>query len=142
MLHIVFSTKDRQPLIHPDIEEELYGYIIGTCKKINCPIIKINGVADHIHILLHLRRTISISDLLSNIKANSSRWIKTKGKLYKDFSLQNGYGGFAVSRLAVESAIKYISKQKEHHKKISFKEELLAMLERAQIPYNKEYLWD
>jgi len=142
ILHIVFSTKDRQPLIKPDIEENLYQYISGIGRKIGCPIIMINGVEDHVHILLQFDKIMSISKLVSEIKSNSSRWIKTNGNHYKDFSWQGGYGGFAVSRINVEAAKKYLSIQKEHHKTITFKEEFLKLLKHANIPYNDKFLWD
>ncbi len=141
-LHLVFSTKERTPWIQPDIEEELYQYISGVCRNIGCTVIKINGVEDHIHVLALLGRTITISKLISEIKSNSSRWIKSKGDQYKDFSWQGGYGGFAVSRRNIESAKKYLLLQKEHHKTVTFKEEFLAMLKQAQVPYDEKFLWD
>ncbi len=142
ILHIVFSTKSRQPMIQPEIESELYPYLNTICQKLNSPMIRINGVSDHVHILLSLGRTISVSKLIEELKSQSSRWIKTKGPQYRDFAWQNGYGGFSVSRTNVEGAIKYVTNQKEHHKKIGFNEEFLAMLDRAGIEYDERYLWD
>lgn len=142
ILHTVFSTKGRQPWIHSAVEEELYRYICGLCRNLNCPVIKINGVEDHVHILLHLERTISVSKLISEMKSNSSRWIKTKGIQYSQFAWQGGFGAFSVSRQSLEGAIKYLSSQKEHHKTVTFKEELLTMLRRAKISYDEKYLWD
>ena len=142
ILHIVFSTKERHPWIQAVIEDELYQYICGVCRNLKCPIIKINGVEDHIHILLLLGRTISTSKLISEVKSSSSQWIKTKGNQYCDFAWQGGYGAFSVSRPNIEGAIKYLSSQKEHHKKVTYKGELLAMLQRAQISYDEKYLWD
>jgi putative transposase len=142
ILHIVFSTKGREPFIKPSIEEELYAFISGFCKKVNSPIIKINGVEDHVHILLSLGRTISVSKLVGDIKANSSRWIKTKGQEYNQFAWQAGYGVFSVSRLNINGPLNYIANQKKHHKKITFKEEYLMFLNKAQIQYEEKYLWD
>jgi len=142
ILHIVFSTKERRPWIKLDIEEELYQYICGVCRNIDCPVIKINGVEDHIHVLLQLGKINSISKLISEMKSSSSRWIKTKGDHYRDFAWQGGYGGFSVSRPSLEGAKNYLSSQKEHHKTVTFKEEFVQLLERAQIPYNEKYLWD
>jgi putative transposase len=141
ILHIVFSTKNRQPWIQLSIEEELYRYICGVCRNLSCPIIKINGVEDHIHILLQLGRTRSLSELVSEIKSSSSRWIKTKGATYSDFAWQGGYGVFSVSRPNLDGAMNYLSSQKEHHKTVTFKEELLAMLQRAQIAFDEKHLW-
>ncbi len=142
ILHFVFSTKGRNPWIQSDVEEELYQYISGVCRNLDSPVIKINGVEDHIHVLLQLGKTIPISKLISEMKSSSSRWIKTKGDHYRDFAWQGGYGVFSVSRPNLEGAKKYLSHQKKHHKTVTFKEELLAMLQRAQIPYDEKYLWD
>lgn len=142
ILHIVFSTKERQPLIRPDIEEELYRYISGVSRNLKSPVMIVNGVSDHIHILLQQSATISASKLISDLKSNSSRWIKTKGDQYRNFSWQNGYGAFSVSRPNIQGAIRYIAKQKEHHKTITFQDEFLAMLKRAELKYDERYLWD
>jgi putative transposase len=142
ILHFVFSTKGRNPWIQSDVEEELYQYISGVCRNLDSPVIKINGVEDHIHVLLQLGKTLPISKLISEVKSSSSRWIKTKGDHYRDFAWQGGYGGFSVSRPSIEGVKRYLSRQKEHHKTVTFKEELLAMLQRAQIPYDEKYLWD
>ena len=141
ILHFVFSTKGRNLWIQSDVEEELYQYISGVCRNLDSPVIKINGVEDHIHLLLQLGRTISISKLISEIKSSSSQWIKTKGDHYRDFAWQGGYGGFSVSRPNLEGVKKYLSSQKEHHKTVTFKEEFLTLLQRAQIPYDEKYLW-
>ena len=142
VLHIVFSTKDRRPWILPEIEQELFQYICGVAHNLKSPVVRINGVEDHIHILLSFGRTISISELIAELKASSSRWIKAKGDKYHTFCWQGGYGVFSVSRPSIEGAIKYIAKQKEHHKTISFRDEFLAMLQRAKIEYDEKYLWD
>ena len=141
-VHFVFSTKNRRCWIKSDIENELYQYICGICRNLGSPVIQINGVEDHVHILLCLGRTITICKLISEIKSNSSRWIKSKGEDYRDFCWQSGYGGFAVASMYLENVIKYVSSQKEHHKRMTFKEELLGLLKRANIPYDERYLWD
>ncbi len=142
VLHVVFSTKDRQPWIKTEIEEELYKYMRGIALELKCPIIEMNGVEDHVHILLHLNAMTSASDVISKLKSNSSRWMKAKGIHYNHFSWQSGYAAFSVSRPIVEGAVEYVAQQKTHHKKVSFKEELLAMLKRAEIEYDEKYLWN
>lgn len=97
---------------------------------------------DHIHILLSCSRTIAISKLLEVIKANSSRWIKSLGLEYREFSWQRGYGVFSIDYNSLDALIKYISNQKEHHKKRGFKEEYLLLLERYGVKYDEKYLWD
>jgi REP element-mobilizing transposase RayT len=141
ILHIVFSTKDRASFIKPTIENDLYRYIGGICKNLQCPLININGYEDHIHMLVSLSRSIPISDLISKIKSNSSRWIKLQGIAYKDFAWQRGFGVFSVSETMLQTANRYLDHQKEHHKKLTFKEELVAMLKRARIPYDESTLW-
>ena len=141
-IHIVFSTANRHPWIKTTIESELHSYMVGICRNLDSPVIKINGTEDHIHILLVLGRTISISKLVSELKSNSSRWIKLKDALLCDFAWQRGYGVFSVSRPNIDSVIKYIASQKEHHKTLTFKEELLSLLSRAGLSYDEKYLWD
>lgn len=141
-LHIVFSTKNRQPLISSDIESELHKYIAGILKKINCSPIKINGTEDHVHILCLLSRTITMSKLLEEIKRGSSKWIKSKGEKFKKFYWQNGYGVFSVSQSNVRQVESYIEAQKEHHKRYSFKEEFIRLLKKYQIEYDERYVWE
>jgi len=139
VLHIVFTTKGRKQWLQPLIEEELYSYITAICKNLNCPLVQINGTTDHIHVLLALSRTITISKLISEIKSGSSRWIKTKGVFYKDFAWQGGYGAFSVARPSIDKAINYIASQKEHHKTVSFQDEFVSFLKRAKIKYDEKY---
>ncbi|MDP1879867.1 MAG: IS200/IS605 family transposase [Parachlamydiaceae bacterium] len=142
VIHLIFSTKNREPIITDDIESELFRYICGRADQLKSSVIRINGMEDHIHILLHLSKEVTYSDLIADLKANSSRWIKSKGEKFQHFSWQSGYGAFSVSRSMVDRVIHYINNQKEHHKKYSFKEELLLMLKRAKIKYDEKYLWD
>jgi len=140
-VHIVFSTKNRFPFIKEDIDDELYAYIGGIIKQYKGIPIMINGVSDHIHILSSLPRTISISKFIEEIKKNSSKWIKTKGNEYSNFSWQNGYGAFSVSSSKVDVVMKYIENQKNHHTKHGFKDELLLFLNEYNIEYDEKYLW-
>ena len=142
VVHIVFSTKGRRPWIFPEIESEFYAYIGGICRNLHCPTILLNGTTDHIHVLLLLSSTISVSDLICKMKSNSSIWIKSKGSKFEDFSWQKGYGAFSVSRNRIYGAVKYIQNQKEHHRVITFQEEMIAMLKLVQVPYDEKYLWN
>ena len=141
-LHIVFSTKNRKPLIKQEVEEELHKYLSGIARDLKSPVIAINSVEDHIHILCLLSRNITISKLLEELKKSSSKWIKTKGDAYKNFYWQNGYGAFSVSQSAINTVKKYIANQKEHHRKKTFKEEYVEFLERYEIEYDEKYIWD
>ncbi|RYF15131.1 MAG: IS200/IS605 family transposase [Flavobacteriales bacterium] len=140
-VHIVFHTKYNQPLIQPEVETELYAYIGGVIKENQSVPIKINSTADHIHILATMSKNIALSKFVEEIKRNSSRWIKTKGPVYKNFAWQGGYGGFSVSPSVLERVKRYIENQKEHHKKVSFKDEYRQFLNEHGIPYDEDHLW-
>lgn len=141
-IHIVFSTKYRQPLITEDIEEELYAYLGGICKRLECQPIKIGGYSDHIHILCMLSKKIALMKLLEEVKAHSSRWIKTKGERFSNFYWQDGYGAFSVNPAEADRVIWYIAHQKEHHGKQDFKSEYRAILKKYEMDYDERYVWD
>jgi len=141
-LHIIFGTKNRQKLILPEIESELYRYMAGVLKNLGNPAIIIGGYTNHIHILCRFSRMISISKLLAILKKDTSKWIKTKGEKYKNFYWQNGYGVFSVSMSHVERVKKYIENQKEHHKKMDFEKEYIAFLKKYGVKYDERYVWD
>ena len=124
-IHAIFSTKNRMALIPQNLEERLYGYFSGIAKERKVPILKANGMADHIHLLLKLHATTDISTLLKELKSYSSTWMKKQGVI--DFAWQDGYGAFSCSITHVEALIKYIENQKEHHKTHSFDEELAKL---------------
>ena len=132
-IHIVFSTKRRQPLIHPPVETELYGYLGGICKKLECQPIKIGGYTDHIHILCMLSKKIALMKLLEEVKSHSSKWIKTKGRGYENFYWQDGYGAFSVNTMQVDRVVAYIANQHEHHSKKTFQDEFRLILKKHQV---------
>ena len=141
-LHIVFSTKHRQPLITDDVENELHAYLGGICKNLECQPIKVGGYTDHIHILCMLSKKIALMKLLEEIKSHSSKWIKTKGDAFSSFYWQDGYGAFSVNPSEVDAVISYISNQKEHHSKKTFQDEYRAFLNKYQVEYDERYVWD
>ncbi|SMD43880.1 REP element-mobilizing transposase RayT [Aquiflexum balticum DSM 16537] len=141
-LHIVFSTKHRQPLISPEIANELYSYLGGICNNLDCSPIKIGGHIDHIHILCLLSKKITLIKLLEEIKSHSSKWVKTKGESLKSFYWQDGYGAFSVNPTEVNTVIKYIENQAEHHKKRTFQDEYRAFLKKYKVEYDERYVWD
>ncbi len=141
-VHIVFSTKYRYPFIKPEIEPELFAYIGGDIKRMKGIPLLINGAPDHIHILSTLPKTVSLSKFVEEIKKNSSRWIKTKGKDYACFYWQVGYGAFSVSQSKKSVVFNYIARQKTHHKIQSYQDELLLFLIKYRIEYDTRYLWD
>lgn len=140
-VHIVFHTKYNQALIKPEVEQELYAYIGGIIKENQSFPIRINGVADHIHILATMSKNIALAKFVEEIKRNSSRWIKTKGPEYQNFAWQGGYGGFSVSPSVLERVKKYIENQKEHHKKVAFRDEYLQFLTEHGVAFDEDHLW-
>ncbi|HNW89644.1 MAG TPA: IS200/IS605 family transposase [Bacteroidales bacterium] len=141
-LHIIFSTKLRRHLIDKNISSELHSYLGGICKNLECNPVMIGGHHDHVHILCTLSQKIALMTLLEKIKSNSSKWIKTKGKSYKDFYWQSGYGAFSVNPSEVDVVIRYIENQEEHHRKKTFQEEYIAFLKKYDIEYDERYIWD
>ena len=141
-IHIIFSTKLRAPLILESIENELYSYIGGICKQLECYPVKIGGYIDHIHILCMLSKKIPLMKLLEEIKAHSSKWIKTKDDTLKKFYWQNGYGAFSVNPYEVDKVIGYIENQKEYHRKKTFQEEYRAFLKKYNVEFDEKYVWD
>ncbi len=141
-VHIIFSTKKHFPFIKPEIEGELFAYMGSTIKRLGGIPFLINGTSNHVHVFSTLPKTISLSKFVEEIKRNSSRWIKPKDPAYQKFAWQNGYGAFSVSSSKKETVIKYIANQKEHHQKVTFKEELIKFLKEYGVDYDERYLWD
>lgn len=141
-VHLLFSTKKRQPLIDKSIKDEFYAYLGGTCKELGCPPISIGGVEDHVHILSMLSKNITLSELVGKVKANSSKWIKMKGEQYANFYWQKGYGGFSVNPAETEVVKQYIQNQEEYHRKRTFKEEYRLFLKKYEVEFDERYVWD
>lgn len=141
LVHVVFSTKNREPFITPEIEPELFAYIGGILKNHESRLMDAGGTADHVHLLLSQSKNVSLSALLKDVKKDSSSWIKTKGIRFRNFHWQDGYGAFSIGQSQIPELKKYIASQKEHHRKRSFQEEIVAFLEEFGIAYDKRYLW-
>ncbi|MCH7752735.1 MAG: IS200/IS605 family transposase [Planctomycetes bacterium] len=142
LYHIIFSTKGRCPLITDDLKEELYRYIGGIIRSEGGIQLEIGGISDHVHILAKLKPAISISQMLNRIKTNSSKWVNENRKSDVRFAWQEGYAAFSVSESQVEHVRQYIRTQEQHHRKQSFQDELVALLQRHGIEYDSRYLWD
>ena len=138
LLHLIFSTLGRRPLIKPDFRADLY--LGGVVREIHGTALIINGTADHVHMLLRIRPAQSAADIVRVVKANSSKWVRAKWS--SDFAWQTGYGVFSVSESNVTAVKKYIAGQEEHHKKHSFQEEFLAFLKKNHVEYDERYIWD
>lgn len=142
LVHLVFSTKDRNPWIADDWRDDLHSYIGGVVRRCGGDLLAAGSVEDHIHLLFPLPRTITVADLVKEIKAGSSRWIHQEGCRQKDFHWQAGYGIFSISPGHRESVMRYIGNQREHHRTISFKDEYLRLLAKYGITHDERYVWD
>jgi putative transposase len=142
LVHLVFSTKNREAVLTPTIQAELHPYLAGTLNNINCPSLQVGGVEDHVHLLFGLARTRTIADVVETVKTSSSKWIKTKGVKFAHFQWQVGYGAFSADESGADAVVHYIRNQAEHHKQVTFQEEYRALLERYKIPYDERYVWD
>jgi len=142
LVHLVFSTKNREVILGDDIRDELHAYIGGIVENQKGVLLKAGSVADHIHLLIVHPRTCSPSDLVQEVKTGSSKWLKTKGARYSNFHWQNGFGMFSVSpghRLAVEG---YLANQAEHHRRVTFQEEYRRLLNKYEISFDERYVCD
>ncbi len=142
LIHLVFSTKNRERLLTPDIQTELHPYLAGILDNIECTSLQVGGVEDHVHLFFGLSRTRTIADVVETVKTSSSKWIKTKGRQFADFHWQSGYGAFSVSQSDAEAVITYIRNQKQHHQKMTFQDEYRRLLERYQVAFDEKYVWD
>ena len=142
-LHIIFSTKAREPFVADDgIRKEMHAYLASIMKEYDSPALIVGGTADHVHILSMLSRTQTIATIVGEAKRNSSKWIKTKGGDLGKFQWQNGYGAFSVSASKVGEVRNYIANQMKHHQKFSFQEEYRIFLRKHGVEFDERYVWD
>lgn len=141
-LHVIYSTKNREPLLLDDWRDECFQVIGGAANTVGCPPMIVGGMADHIHILFQLGRTITMADAIGKIKSISSAWVNQSRRSAEPFHWQNGYAAFSVSQSNVRAVREYIRNQPEHHKQRSFQDELKDWLRRYEIEWDENYLWD
>ncbi len=141
-IHLVFHIKKNSPAIREEHKNDLYAYMGSVIKSNDSIPIIINGTADHVHILCVMSKNISLAKLTEEIKRHSSRWIKTLDPHYTKFAWQGGYAGFSVSQSIHDKTKQYIANQEEHHKKFTFKEELISFLKEYGVEYNEAYLFE
>ncbi len=140
LIHLIFSTKGRRPILTPEIRTDLYPYLGGIVRSLNATALATNGTTDHVHMLIRLRPAQSAAEIARMVKTNSSRW--ARGKYNTDFAWQTGYGVFSVSESNLTEVSKYIANQEKHHAKRSFQQEFVAFLKRNKISYDERYIWD
>lgn len=138
--HLVFSTKNRDPFLNTDIRERVHRYLGGILRGNEGVALAVGGVNDHVHLLVSLKATHGLSEVMRELKSDSSSWIKTELGVAK-FAWQEGYGAFTVSPPDIEKVRFYVLNQEKHHQKMTFKEEYLEMLRRGMIEFDPKYLW-
>ena len=141
-VHVVFSTKNRQPLLKDAWRDELFQVLGGTANQIGCQSLIVGGVADHVHMLFQLGKTITPADILRRCKHASSMWINETHRDHVPFHWQSGYGAFSVSQSNVDAVIEYIRGQPDHHKKESFQDELRKWFRCYKMEWDERYVWD
>ena len=139
--HTVFSTKQRAGLLTPDLETRLYPFIGGIVRDLRCTLLAVNGMPDHVHLLVRYRPDLSHSELLQQVKGRSSKWINETFPQLRRFSWQEGYGGFTISKSVVPEVEAYIARQKEHHQRQDFRSELLELLRRHGVEFDEHELF-
>ena len=140
--HMVFSTKGRQPMLPPSIRERVHEFIGGIIREMGGTSHRIGGIVDHVHIVCVLPPKISVSDAVRTIKANSSRWIRGLSPKHRIFGWQAGYSAFTISQSRLDDVIRYVANQEEHHRKMTFREELMGLLKKHGVEYDERYIWE
>jgi len=141
-IHLIFSTKERYPYLKDEnLQKELHAYLGGVSKQLDCPSIRVGGVEDHVHLLARFGRTITQAEWVKEVKRVSSLWLKSEGKL-SEFQWQAGYADFSVSVSNLERVKRYIEIQKEHHRRMSFQDEVRKLLAKHSVGWDERYIWD
>jgi len=140
-IQTVFAVENRQSLIKPNFKEELHRYITGIVRNQGQKLIAINGMPDHVHILIGLKPAMALADLVREIKANSTKFINEQGLVHGRFNWQEGYGAFSYGHSQLDRIIRYIQNQEAHHQKQSFKEEYMTLLRKFDIAFDDKYVF-
>jgi putative transposase len=140
LYHLVFTTKGRAPLIREDLRDDLYAYLGGILRGERGILLAIGGMPDHVHLLAKLKTDVAVSVVVQKVKAKSSKWLNEKKISPERFEWQGGYGIFSVSESMADQVRRYIQGQEQHHARVSFRDELVSLLNRNRIPYDERYL--
>ena len=141
-VHLVFSTKHREPLLLSPLRERMHAYLATVLINHDSPAVKVGGTSDHVHCLLRLSKNCSLAKIVEEMKTSSSKWVKTQGGALKNFHWQSGYGAFSVGPADLGAVAEYIAQQEAHHRAVSFQEEYREMLKAHGIDFDERYLWD
>ncbi len=141
-MHLVWSTKNREPLILPSIEPALHQKLGLLCRNLECARLKIGGYTDHVQVLMLLSKKITVVKLMEELKSKASKWIKAEGEAFENFYWQRGYGGFSVSPGQVPILENYLQNQHTHHQTQTYKDEFRGYLHEYEVAYNEQHVWD
>ena len=142
-IHLVYATKERRPFLrNKAVRHSLHAYMGGVSKSLECPPLIVGGVEDHVHLLCRFARTITQAGWVKELKRVSNGWLKEQGRDYADFEWQGGYADFSVSQSNLEQVKHYIASQEEHHRKMTFQDELRTLLRKHDIEFDERYVWD
>jgi REP element-mobilizing transposase RayT len=142
VFHVIFSTKNRMPFLDAEPKSQLFAYMGGIVREMDGKALLINGMADHVHVLLSLPSTLSIAETVRVLKANSSRWVHEKWPARWEFAWQTGYGAFSVSQSNIAPVTQYIANQEEHHRTMTYQAEFLLFLNKHGLSYDERYIWE
>ena len=142
LIHLIFSTKHRAPLLPPTPYAALHAYAQGILKTQKCHLLETNNVADHVHLLFDLHRTAALSDVVMHLKKGTSRWLKEQAPEFHAFDWQEGYGAFSLGRSQRDAVTEYIRGQQERHRRLSFQDELRQLLKSYEIDFDERNIWD
>ena len=142
IVHIIFSTKNREPWLDAATRPRMHAYLATICRDLDAEVLCVGGVADHVHIVTTLPRTVSQAQLIEGIKKPSSKWIKALEPRYRGFFWQRGYGAFSVSSSQLDAVLQYLETQEEHHRTRTFQEEYRELLRRYGVEFDERYAWD
>ena len=142
LTHIVFSTKDRVPVLDAPVRPALHAYLATVARNVDCECFRVGGVADHVHLAVRLSRTTTMAQLIEELKTSSSKWLKTQSPALAAFAWQRGYGAFSVGPSDLNTLHHYIDTQEEHHRTRTFQDEYRDFLQKYGIEYDERYVWD
>ncbi|MFP4501024.1 MAG: IS200/IS605 family transposase [Candidatus Hydrogenedentota bacterium] len=142
IVHLIFSTIERQPLLESNIQEATHAYLSTVARSAGCQCYRAGGMQNHVHLAIRLSRTVTIAQLVEQLKADSSKWLKTQAYGLRYFAWQRGYGCFSISPRDLDALIAYIDDQQEHHKKRTFQDEFRLFLHKYGVNYDEAYVWD
>lgn len=143
LVHIVFSTKDREPFLSDlELRTEMHSMLGGICNDLGSQSVIVGGVEDHVHILARQSRTLALSDWIKELKRQSNLWVQSSRHTARDFKWQSGYGAFSVGNSQKDNVIAYIRNQEQHHRITSFQDEFLLFLKKYELEYDERYVWD